>query len=228
MLDRPARAELINAISDYLGDRVTAFAFDEHINEIAHQTEDKTVRDIVSALWFHYDDCRDHNVVLAKEEWDYFQRLMLVLASDSEIHTSSARCWSLHQAVAFAALACFGVLVLGFHVNYCLVALPFGVLSISLSRVHKPSERQPGETDIALTPFDSFSEIRNALRRTPAFRKRRFPQSLVGRRIRGPVAARLVTVPAYILWLVAAPVVLLFQVLPDSRTELHVRAVSVP
>src|SRR4051812_27167195 len=76
MLDRPARAELIRTISEYLGDGMTAIAFDERINEIADETEDKTVRDVVSALWFYYDDCRDHPVVLTKEEWNYFQRLI--------------------------------------------------------------------------------------------------------------------------------------------------------
>ena len=224
MLDRPARAELIRAISDYLGDRTTAFAFDERIGEIAAESEDETVRDVVDALWYHYDDCKDHNVVLTKEEWGYFQRLILVLESDSAIHASSARCWSLHKAVAITALACFGVLTLGFHVSYWFVTIPFGVLSIALSFVRRRSERQPSSTEIALTPFDSFSAIRNAIRRTSTFRKRPYPQSLVHRRIRGPVAASLGAIPAYILWLCASPVVLLFQALPDSRTELHVQA----
>src|SRR5205085_2557818 len=116
-------------------DRTTAFAFDERIGEIAAESEDQTVRDVVEALWYHYDDCKDHQVVLSKTEWDYFQRLMLVLESDSAIHASSARYWTLHQAVAITAFACFGVLVLGFHVSYWFVTLPFGVFSIALSFV---------------------------------------------------------------------------------------------
>jgi len=43
MLDRPSRAELIRAISNYLGERMTAFAFDERIGEIAAESGDQTV-----------------------------------------------------------------------------------------------------------------------------------------------------------------------------------------
>ena len=35
-------------------------------------------------IWFHYDDCRDHNIVATEQEWDYFNRLLFLLESDAE------------------------------------------------------------------------------------------------------------------------------------------------
>src|SRR5438067_5986538 len=133
MIDRIARDKLIGAISEYLNDAITAFAFDDRIGEVAAATGDETVRHIVDALWFHYDDCKDHKVVLTTEEWNYFQRLILVLQSESHIQMSRSRRWSIRQAVALAALSCFAVLLLYFHFSYWLVAVPFGLVSMALA-----------------------------------------------------------------------------------------------
>ena len=35
-------------------------------------------------MWFHYDDLKNHKVHATKEEWDYFNRLLLLLASEAE------------------------------------------------------------------------------------------------------------------------------------------------
>ncbi len=214
----------MSAISEYLNDRVTAFGFDDRINEIATKSEDQTVRGVVDALWFHYDDCKDHYVVLSKEEWDYIQRLLLILDSDSQIYTSQIWCWSRYQAIAIATLACFGVLLWGFDLSYWFVAIPFGFLSMGISFLRERAEPRPGIVETAHVPFASFGELRNARRRSPNFRKQRYPARLAHRRIRGPVAARLGAIPSHILWLFASPFVLLVQALPDSQVESHVLA----
>src|SRR5438067_2522649 len=99
MLDRPARDKLIGAISEYLNETITAFTFDERITEIAG-TKDKTVRYVIDLLWFHYDDCKDHKVVLTEQEWNYFQRLILLLQSDSDVRESCVWHWSIRQLIA--------------------------------------------------------------------------------------------------------------------------------
>ncbi|MHB0961093.1 MAG: hypothetical protein ACYC0X_21805 [Pirellulaceae bacterium] len=62
-----------------MDEALTAFAFDDEITEIGTATADGTVHFVVDSLWYHYDDCRDHLAGLSKQEWDYFQRLVLLL-----------------------------------------------------------------------------------------------------------------------------------------------------
>lgn len=49
----------------------------------------------------------DHNVVATKEEWDCFQRLLLILKSDAEIvQETGERKGTVRQAVAAVCLPC--------------------------------------------------------------------------------------------------------------------------
>ena len=58
MVDRAARDKVISAFEAYLDDQITAFEFDDRLQEIA--SEDLTVNEVIHAAWFHYDDCKDH------------------------------------------------------------------------------------------------------------------------------------------------------------------------
>jgi hypothetical protein len=98
MIDCAARNEVIAAFEAYLDDTITAFEFDDRLQEI--DSEDRTVNEVVRAAWFHYDDCVDHKVHLSKQEWDYFQRLLLILRSDAELSSSEMRRWSWDHALA--------------------------------------------------------------------------------------------------------------------------------
>ena len=98
MIDRSARDQVISAFEAYLDDQITAFEFDERLQEI--ESGDRTVNEVIRAAWFHYDDCTDHKVHLSKPEWDYFQRLLLILASDAELSWSHSSRWSGDHLVA--------------------------------------------------------------------------------------------------------------------------------
>ena len=78
MIDRLSRNKIIDAIKKYMGEEISAFEFDDLLWEI--NTEDKTAQEIISLLWYYYDDCKDHKVVANKETWDLFNRLLLLLA----------------------------------------------------------------------------------------------------------------------------------------------------
>jgi hypothetical protein len=51
----------------------------------AARTKDETVKHVADLLWYHYDDLEDHKVVASKAEWDFFQRLLLILKSDADL-----------------------------------------------------------------------------------------------------------------------------------------------
>jgi hypothetical protein len=106
MFSRYDRDALVEVINRYLADEITAFKLDEALSEIGARTKDETVQQVVALFWYHFDDVDDHKVVASKEEWDYFQRLLLILKSDAEIvQETGKRKWTPRQAVeAFWAI----------------------------------------------------------------------------------------------------------------------------
>jgi hypothetical protein len=219
MIDREARDKTISAIEEYLDDKITAFEFDERLQEI--ESDDSTVEGIVRAAWFYYDDCKDHNVILSKQAWDYFQRLLLILKSDAEISSSVTRRWSWDHAFAWAAFAAFVWIAffVGFGFQLILLAIPFGVVSISISLYRECRLPQLDPHDTACIPFDSFSQIRWLRHQVPTFQKRPYRTELQGRKIRSEAANSFVRMFACCYWLAFSPVVLLFQGLPSRESN---------
>jgi hypothetical protein len=84
MVNRDDRNRLAELIRRYLDEDIMAFDFDEALDEFRESADD-AVRFVSDALWYHYDDCDDHLVVLSKQEWNYFQRLLLLLESNSTV-----------------------------------------------------------------------------------------------------------------------------------------------
>ena len=109
-VERENRDRLAAVMRDYLAEETTAFRFADQTWEIGAASSDPTVQFVVSQLWYHYDDCKDHKVVLSKEQWDYFQRLILLLKSDAHVQVQKTRRWFPTQVVAVIALIMFGVL----------------------------------------------------------------------------------------------------------------------
>ena len=220
MIDRTARTELSEAISAYLNDRLTAFEFDEAISEIAMRTKDATVEHMRRELWCFYDDCKDHPVVLTKQEWDYFQRLRLILDAGLELNVEQQReSWTILNKVAAGAVASFCLLLWGFDLSYCLLVVPFGIVSMLLAGLRRRNAVYPGKAEIALLPFESFGQIRQALVSTSQFRKQRYRSALAERKIRNAVESAFLAVQRHVAWLLAAPLVLAFQAIPDVGTK---------
>ena len=160
MIDRAARDQVISAFEAYLDDQITAFEFDDRLQEI--DSEDRTVIEVVRAAWFHYDDCKDHKVHITKPEWDYFQRLLLILGTDAELSSSHSSRWSWDHLIAWLALVAFvGIaFVVGWGWHLILWEVPFGIVSILISIYRRRREPEFGPREVACTPFESLSQIR--------------------------------------------------------------------
>ena len=215
--DRDRLAELINR---YLNDELTAFKFDEQLSEIAAGTKDDTVKQVVDLFWSHYDDVDDHKVVASKEEWDYFQRLLLILKSDADIISESgSRKWTLRQAVAAVCVAIFVVVLVrtGFGSHLFLATAPLGLVSMLLWHWRSCAEARRLHEQTAILPFGSLRQVLSVRRRVRSFVKARYPIRLGSRLIRGPVAEAANWLHFAIGLLLFSPVVLIFQTLPERQ-----------
>ncbi len=226
MVDRNARDRLASALQSFMDERIAAFEFNDTISKAVDSTRDDTVQEIGQALWLHYDDLKDHKIVACKEEWDYFNRLLLLLQSDAEIECARTwrRWWSVRQSIAALSLAGFlGVAIhVGFGAQLFLWAIPFGVLSMLLAGWRRRELTKTTRLELALAPFPSVGNLMRIRRRVPEFSRKRYPIDLQGRVIRNAWEYRFMMAPAAIMWPMWAPIVLLFQALPRRATEIRI------
>ncbi len=190
MFSRYDRDSLIEVINRYLNDELTAFKLHHAISEIGAKTKDETVNQVVSLFWCHYDDVEDHKVVASKEEWDFFQRLLLILKSDADIvEEIGKRRWTARQAIAAACLVVFAVVVAktGWGSHLSLATVPLGGVSVLLKLWHSNFKESRLRQHAPLVPFGSYSEICSFRRKVRGFAKLRYPTRLGSRKIRGPV-----------------------------------------
>ena len=217
-VDRPQRDRLLEIIGRYLNGEITAFAFDAAIFEVRSETTDATVKHVVDLLWHFYDDCKDHKVNLNKWEWDFIQRVRLLLESDAALEVSVRRVWSWTQAAAATAIAGFAwfAFQIGFGSHLMILAIPFGGISIAIAhdRARLAAENQDGAT--TLGPFSSFEQLRSVRCRVGHFRKQHYPAQLPSRRIRSRVGEFAIMLQTYAPWLLFSPIVLLAQLFPIS------------
>lgn len=225
-VDRDSRNKLTGIIQAFLAGDLGAFEFDEALFADFDKGDDPTIEFIVSALWFHYDDCVDHDVALSRQEWDYFHRLLLVLASDAHIEVASQRIWCPPQLAAAIGLIGFVYCTfwLSFGSHLLVVAIPFGLLSILLSfwREHYTPAQSTQEAN--LFPFSSMSELLALRRSISRFVKQRYPAELGDKQIRTETMERILWFQWHVVWLLLSPIALFFQTLPLRRVSTRVKA----
>jgi len=220
MIDRKARDNLAIIVDRYLGEEISASEFDEAINLLQRGTEDHTVREIVNWLWFHYDDLVDHKVVATKEQWDWFQRILLVLRADGELVRTKRHRWTVRQPIAASGVIAFVIALraVGFTDSLLLACLPLGCLSAALWWWRRDERGEWRDLDL-IFPFSSVPEMLGVRRRTSGFAKRRYPEHLRDRRIRGRITEFGMWVQFVPLWLFVSPLVLLAQCLPEGASR---------
>lgn len=214
MIDRNARNALAALIRRYLDEQIKAFDLDEALDAF-RDSDDSGVRYVARTMWYHYDDCDDHWVVANKQQWDYFQRLLLLLESNSTVLQEHRRQWSVTQLIAALLLAaCVGIAVrFGVGSHLLIFFVPFGLASIAISRFRRPIFERGAYDDI-VTPFSSISDLRTAYDSARHFRKRQFPRRIETRLIRSPVTSAFWTCHMYLMWAILAPAPLLVQCAP--------------
>jgi hypothetical protein len=221
MVDRSAREKMVSTIRSYMDGSLDAFGLADAVDDIRYATPDCTVEHIAHALWFHYDELKNHQIVASKQEWDHFNRLLLLLQSDGELDFTNSWRLGARQVIAGACLLAFAAVALqtGVGSHLLVYVVPFGVISMLLAWHGRREWRLHHKAELVTTPFPTISSLLTVRRRVPTFRKLRYPPSLANRRIRAPFVEAVTLIPFHAAWLLFAPVALLFQLLPDREKQ---------
>jgi hypothetical protein len=224
-VDQKNRDRLAAVLRRYLAEETTSFELDEKLWEIRDASQDPTLDQIAKAIWLYYDDFKDHKMAVTKEEWDALHRLLLILESDAQVQVLRRRVWSVTQPVAAIALAgyCFFAFWLEFGYQLLPLAIPFGIVSITLDWWRRWRTPQPTARELALAPFASAAELLAVRRSVGDFVKQRYPEHMSSRQLRAPGAELMMWIPSVASWLLFAPLVLLMQILPDGDPRSMVR-----
>ncbi len=224
------RNELIQCINEYLDGKIQSFEFDEKLG-VFSDSKDSTVNHIVHELWFFYDDLVDHHVCADKSNWDYWQRLILILASGVEIEEGNdietTDNNGLSKIFALISLAVYGYLILTQSESRSFWKFVLWIVSIVICY-----EQQSDEPTVVprpdCYPFSNYSEIRKAVRLSGNSKKKKFPREIEGRRIREKSSE----IVAYLAFLVGlfyfSPIFLLIQVFQPNAKIYTVRFPQTP
>ncbi len=218
---RDALATLIRA---FLSSEITAFELDEGLDAF-DDSDDPVIQHVATTVWCLYDDFEDHEVCVSKAEWDYLQRLLLVLESGCRVETHSERRWSFKQWIAAVSLCVFAycAVQMGWGTHLFLLAVPFGLISMALSCWQQRTDSDVDPYQQSIVPFASFSDLATAYR-SSRFRKIPYPRQLETRTIRSPLMNRFRQLYFYTLWLILSQIPLLFQLLPKNRGWTRIQA----
>lgn len=221
MVDRKARDELAAVIESYMKDEILSCDLDESASRIKFATSDEVVKTVANSLWLHYDDIVDHHIVVSRQQWDFFYRLLLLLKSDCELTVSSR--WTIKQPVAALCLAGLAIWFIYGGLNfYLVVALYiFGFAALFKMGLFgwKQSEREKMEAIVA--PFPSISNLLSVRRKVSEFYKIPYPKEFGRRRIRSKFEETIMLIPI----LLGAPLgclILLFSWLFPEKSALMV------
>ncbi|TWT40726.1 hypothetical protein KOR42_48690 [Thalassoglobus neptunius] len=210
------REKLVEAIELFLTGNISAFDFDEALDPF-RRSSDPIVRIVAEEMWYFYDDLDDHYVAMTKQEWGYVQRLLLLLKSNCEIVTPRKRIWSWTQLVAAASVITFVVIShkIDWGAQLFVLSIPFGIVSILLSRLGRNQTRILDAYTAAIHPFASFGDLREAYE-SVQFLKTPYPQEMNESRIRTPSQERFLLLQLHVYWLLFAPIPLTLQMFPHQ------------
>jgi hypothetical protein len=215
----PSRKSLAELINSFLASEISSFAFDEKLDSF-RESADPIIRHVAAAVSYHYDDCDDHLVCFSREEWDYFQRLLLALSSECSVRTESSTRWSIKQLIAAVSVCAFSYcgMQTGWGQHLLILSIPFGIVSIALSLWCSHCETATDPYASIIFPFATFSDLETAYRLS-GFRKSKYPKQIGQRTIRSPFMEAFWQMHTYAMWLILSPIPLLFQMLPERQTN---------
>ena len=219
------RDQLADLLTLWTAGQITTTKFRTDLNAF-WGVEDDVIDFVLEVLPKSFQaDATSISIRANRDRWNFIQRLILLLRSGYELKTMTSRRWTFWQLPATFALAGFIWSSLKFGLRETWV-VTMGPLAISTAMLFWQREKyvQHQDFDPVFSPFRSVTDIEDAMRSAPEFRKLRFPgadseffslqhdQPAATSQIHKTFGWLLIAVP----WLAFSPLILLAQCLPVS------------
>ena len=218
-VDRGQRDRLAALIRRYLAGEVRSYGFRDQLAEFK-DSNDSAVRFVAKQEWCFYGDTEDIPALLSKPQWDFTQRLLLLLESNSVVRETVSLQWSVLQG--FALLTLLGFLWVGYQQGWSdyffAVAIPFGLVPAAIIWVGR--EPSPRPFDQSLFPFATIAELKSACQ-SLGFRKARYPERMK-QQVLSLQAGDFTRILMYFLRLILLPCTLFFKVFPVRKSQVRV------
>ncbi|MGI9517871.1 MAG: hypothetical protein ACR2NP_12540 [Pirellulaceae bacterium] len=226
---RKDRKRLATALRSFISSEMTFSDLCKVFAE-AHSSRDQTVVFVVEQIGEDWEDVLVQPEMLDKSEWDYLQRLLLLLDSSHHVVRENRWHWCYTQLVALASLGVVVWLLFAFGWQWLLLAtVPATLVSLYLFRIRSRKVTRPWQN--VLTPFGTFDQLRSTWDSVPTFRKQRYPKrrscpvvSLSG--LLGPIGLVFVSGWFVALLAITPPVSLLVQMFPIFEERVDVAGSS--
>lgn len=208
MIDRERRNQLATLIRRYLNGKADAADFEKCEYE-NYKSDDPALYFVAEELPLQLEN--DANA-LTKQKWDYIQRLLLLLESNSTVSWQAApyRLWTQPVAEVLLVICLVIALLTGFTLHLFLYFIPIGLATILLALLQSPSsEVRPFEETVS--PFQSIADLGIAYD-SANFVKQRHPAPSIknnNRSFLGFLRADVSIVFVFLLWICMPPFLLL-------------------
>ena len=181
MVDRQARDEMVEWLELLISDGIDAKLdntdyekLDAWLTDNKKHNDDQTVRTVASWILERLNDNDIGPFWESKEEWDWLQRIKLLMRSDGELEWTKKKQWTWRQPVAFVGVITFiiALIFLGFTTSLFWVLVPLEFLLFGLIKFTKRDKQTQWNENLA--PFSSVSEMLFIYRRTQNFAKAKY------------------------------------------------------
>jgi hypothetical protein len=225
MTNRTDRDLLISLLNQYISEEITAFELDEYLTELSYNTNDKTVKIVSNFMWHFYDDVKDHTIVASKEEWDLFQRLVLLLESDEELIEMISKKYTIRQMLSLGLLCIFFYAwwKFGYNLKLLITSMLLGGFSIIISAWKEKEEQGKDDIIREIFPFENLHHLMKTRKKITGFKKKKYNRRLRRKSIRNPSMDMFMHLINMLAWLVYSPIVLLFQSMPEKETRVKTK-----
>lgn len=217
---------MIQCIRSYMDDAIMSRELHDWIHMITSDSQDRTIRYVAHEMWGFYDDLKDHPIVVLKEEWDYLNRLLLLLESDYELNEEKL-CYTWHWSQALAAMAFVGFVFAAWRTGispaFFFAWLVCGAVVCTVAWVNSRQDARLNPLrKRALDPFPSIASLLAVRRSVPGFTRNRWQEWLSQREIRSKVSTAILYMNGTLAVLLLSPLILLWQMTPRKRSSISI------
>lgn len=208
------RNRFIQLTNDYLDGKVAESDFFEKIDDFEEKSHDFTVSRVAGDIIGLDIGTENSDATTTKEDWDYFQRLLLILSSGSEFEDNdkSVEPYNLGTfLIAITSIVLYFICIFQLHFSWILCNIVISLIIILLVKLadfeSSTTIKRPD-----CYPFDNLSEIRKAVQLSGSFRKRKFKGDADNRKESNKTLSILEKAFGYAMLILLAPILILIYI----------------